>query len=155
MVRRESFFTRFLRWLKHRYTSQGVTLKPGILTQTAPNWQNQTGFIGDFLVMFGSWVGRSEQQDLGLPIDQYIVLDAVSFFLATIVLSLFFRVFGALNRSFGTILKEKLSFCGSKLQFRDAAPRRCVLVSRPILPRLGSNKDAEYESTCSLPTETC
>ena len=73
--------------------------------------------------MFGDWVGRSEQQDLGLPIDQYIVLDAVSFFLATIVLSLFFRVFGALNRSFGTILKEKLSFCGSKLQFRDAACR--------------------------------
>jgi len=71
--------------------------------------------------MFGSWVGRSEQQDLSLPIDQHIVLDAVPLFLATIVLSLFFRVFGSLNRSFGAILKEKLSFFGSHLQFRNTA----------------------------------
>ena len=70
------------------------------------------------LLAFAGW---SEQCDLGLSVDQHIVLDAMTFFLAAVENGLDFWVFGSLNRPFCAILEEKLPFFRCQMQFLDIA----------------------------------
>ena len=72
------------------------------------------------LLAFAGW---SEQCDLGLSVDQHIVLDAMAFFLAAVENVSDFWIFGSLNRPFGAILKEKLPFFGCQMQFLDITSR--------------------------------
>lgn len=110
LFRSEFFAARLLHGLNHRHVCQSIALKTSILSQATPIRQNQACFICDFLVVLLAFAGRSEQNDLGLSIDQHIVLDAMAFFLATVENALDFWVFGPLNGPFRTILKEKLPF---------------------------------------------
>jgi hypothetical protein len=66
--------------------------------------------------MLLAFTGWSEQNDLGLSIDQHILLDAMAFFLATIEKALKIWICVPLNGPFGTTLKEKSPFFIRQMQ---------------------------------------
>src|SRR3989304_2496180 len=123
LLRSEFFAARFLHGLDDGHAWQSKTLKAGVLTQAAPLRQNQAGFICYFLVVLLAFAGRGQQEDLGLLIDQHIVLDAMPFFLAAIEKALDFLVFWPLNGSFCAILEENLPCFRRQMQLRDIAGR--------------------------------
>ena len=106
----EFFATWFFHGLDHSHVSQSIALKTSVLSQATPLRQNQACFICDFLVVLLAFASWGEQNDLGLLIDQHIVLDAMTFLLTAVESVSDFWVFGPLDRPFCAILKEKLPF---------------------------------------------
>ena len=65
-------------------------------------------FICNFLVVLRTFTGWGEQNNFGFSIDQYIVLDAMAFFLAAVENGLGLWVLGPRNGPFCAILQEKV-----------------------------------------------
>src|SRR5664280_2698242 len=81
LFRSEFFITWLLPRLDHNHVDQSIALKASILNQATPIWQNQACFICDFLVVLLTFASGSEQNDLGLSIENTLFLMQWRFFL--------------------------------------------------------------------------
>ena len=86
---------------------RGEALKSHVLIQHTARWKNVHFFIHKRFVMPFSGIRLTQEADLAVVIDHQNVLDGMALLLAAVILSLFVRIYRALDWAFGAIMIKK------------------------------------------------
>lgn len=101
--------------LKDRHSGQCEALKATILPKHTALWQSILGFICDAFIMHSSDIGRAQEHDPPIGVDQQYILDRMVFLFAAVVDFLLLTILGSCYWPFGSIVTKKGGASGSSV----------------------------------------
>lgn len=99
--------TRLFLGLLHQHTCDRKALKAQVLIQMTPRRQAIGLFISETFIMPFPFIGRTEETNMTIVVNEHEIFDGVTLFLAAVVERLFIRVAWPIYASFRAIVEKR------------------------------------------------